>query len=57
MYAVSVRELKNIWWTAKAQEIQHLADIGDTRGFFCATKAIYGPIHRGSPPPLVEETS
>lgn len=43
-----VRELKNKWWTDKAHEIQHLADIGDTRGFFSATKAIYGPSHRGS---------
>lgn len=31
------------WWTKKSHEIQHLAEIGDTRGFVKATKAIYGP--------------
>lgn len=38
-----VRELKNKWWTEKAHEIQHLAEMGETRGFFSATKAIHGP--------------
>lgn len=37
------RELKNQWWIEKALEIQRLADSGDTRGFFNATKAVYGP--------------
>ncbi|KAL2090150.1 hypothetical protein ACEWY4_014838 [Coilia grayii] len=45
-----VRELKNQWWMEKAQEIQRLADSGDTRGFFNATKAIYGPSYRGLNP-------
>lgn len=40
-----VRNLKNQWWTKKALEIQQLADSGDTRGFFDATKEIYGPSH------------
>lgn len=41
-----VRELKNQWWTKKAQEIQQLADSGDTRGFFNATKVAYNPSYR-----------
>ncbi|XP_060759866.1 uncharacterized protein LOC132870238 [Neoarius graeffei] len=45
-----VRELKNQWWTEKALEIQRLADSGDTRGFFNATKAVYSPSYRGLNP-------
>lgn len=40
-----VRILKNQWWT-KALELQQLADSGDTRGFFDATRAVYGPSSR-----------
>lgn len=32
-----------MWWTEKALEIQWLADTGDSRGFFSATKSVYGP--------------
>lgn len=45
-----VRELKNTWWTEKALELQGLADSGDTRGFFSATRAVYGPSHHGLNP-------
>lgn len=45
-----LRELKNIWWVEKAQEIQRLADSGDSRGFFSATKTVYGPSYRGLNP-------
>ncbi|KAM9816523.1 uncharacterized protein ACBT44_010821 isoform 1-T2 [Syngnathus typhle] len=45
-----VRQIKNSWWTERALEIQSLADSGDTRGFFSATKAVYGPSHRGQKP-------
>ncbi|KAI4814308.1 hypothetical protein KUCAC02_003508 [Chaenocephalus aceratus] len=41
-----VRKLKNQWWTKKALEIQQFADFGDTRGFFDATRAVYGPSYR-----------
>ncbi|KAL3059305.1 hypothetical protein OYC64_011264 [Pagothenia borchgrevinki] len=41
-----VRKLKNQWWTKKALEIQQLADSGDTRGFFDATRVVYGPSYR-----------
>ncbi|XP_076067687.1 uncharacterized protein LOC143040480 [Oratosquilla oratoria] len=37
------RNLKNQWWRDKAKEIQQLADANDSRGFFSATKAIFGP--------------
>ena len=42
-----MRELKSQWWREKALEIQRLADSVDTRGFFNATKAVYGPSYRG----------
>lgn len=42
-----VKELKNIWWTEKAPELQALADFSDTRGFFSATKIVYGPSTHG----------
>lgn len=45
-----VRELKNSWWTERALEIQRLADAGETRGFFSATKTIYGPRCHGLSP-------
>ncbi|XP_035263189.1 uncharacterized protein LOC118221872 isoform X1 [Anguilla anguilla] len=45
-----VRERKNSWWTEKALEIQTLADSGNTRSFFSATKAVYGPSYRGLNP-------
>ena len=45
-----MRELKNNWWTEKSLKLQRLADSGDTRGFFTATKAVYGPSHRGLNP-------
>uniref|UniRef100_A0A803TFN5 Endonuclease/exonuclease/phosphatase domain-containing protein n=1 Tax=Anolis carolinensis TaxID=28377 RepID=A0A803TFN5_ANOCA len=44
------REFKNIWWTKKAEEIQHLADTHDAQGFFKATKIIYGPRNHGIQP-------
>jgi len=46
----SCRSLKNDWWTNKANEIQALADRNDSRGFFNATKAIFGPSTRGLVP-------
>ncbi|KAK0146682.1 Craniofacial development protein 2 [Merluccius polli] len=43
---LNIRRLKNQWWTKKALEIQQLADSGDTRGFFDATRVVYGPSYR-----------
>ena len=45
------RRLKNQWWRDKAREIQQLEDASDTRGFFNATKAIFGPSTHGTAPP------
>ncbi|KAK4326932.1 hypothetical protein Pmani_002575 [Petrolisthes manimaculis] len=44
------RRLKNKWWTDKVKEIQGLADKNDTRFFFSATKAVYGPSTHGQAP-------
>lgn len=35
--------MEDNWWVQKAQEIQHLADINNTQGFYDALKALYGP--------------
>ena len=45
-----IRQLKNEWWVKKAQEIQLLADTNNSRAFFNATKAIYGPTTHGTKP-------
>ncbi|GCC22177.1 hypothetical protein chiPu_0000562 [Chiloscyllium punctatum] len=42
----STRNPKKVW-RKKAQEIQQLADANDTRGFFNATKTIFGPSTHG----------
>lgn len=42
--------LKNSLWTERTLEIQRLADSGDTRGFFSATKAVYGQSYHGLSP-------
>ena len=42
--------MKDEWWTAKAEQLQGLADKGDTRGFFSATRTIFGPSTRGETP-------
>ncbi|CAI9743516.1 development 2-like [Octopus vulgaris] len=46
----TTRNLKNQWWRHKSREIQKLADVNDTRGFFKATKEIYGPSTHGQAP-------
>lgn len=38
--------MEDNWWVQKAQEIQHLADINNTQGFYDAIKALYGPRKR-----------
>ena len=44
------RQLKNEWWKQKAAELQALSDSHDSKAFFAATKAIYGPSNRGPTP-------
>ncbi|CAI9716076.1 Hypothetical predicted protein [Octopus vulgaris] len=46
----TTRTLKNQWWRHKSRKIQQLADVNDTRGFFKATKEIYGPSTHGQAP-------
>ena len=36
-----LRDMEDSWWDQKAEEIQRLADIGDTRGYYQALKTIY----------------
>ena len=38
-----LREIQNVWWRNKAEEIQLLADKRDLRRFYAATKEIFGP--------------
>ena len=45
-----IRHMKDQWWTAKPEQLQGLADKGDTRGFFSATRTIFGPSTRGETP-------
>ena len=45
-----IREIKNDWWRAKAEELQNLSDINNSRAFFRATKEIYGPTSKGQVP-------
>ena len=37
------RQLKNVWWTDKAAELQQLADLNDTKGFYENMQGIWGP--------------
>ncbi|KAI8516668.1 hypothetical protein Bbelb_052490 [Branchiostoma belcheri] len=52
-----VRDMKNTWWEAKAQELQAFADRHDMRNFFQATKALYGPTKSGLAPLKSEDGS
>lgn len=37
----ALRSVEDSWWVQKAQEIQNLADINNTQGFYDAIKALY----------------
>ena len=47
-----LREMQDNWLTKKAEEIQAYADRHDTRRFYDALKALYGPQPSGSSPLL-----
>ena len=51
----NTRRLKDEWMRAKAREIQHYADIHDTKKFYQAAKEIYGPQTGGSSPLLTAD--
>ena len=38
-----LREIQNVWWDKKADELQQLADENSSNGFFAAIKQVYGP--------------
>uniref|UniRef100_A0A3B3HTA8 Reverse transcriptase domain-containing protein n=1 Tax=Oryzias latipes TaxID=8090 RepID=A0A3B3HTA8_ORYLA len=38
-----LRQMKNVWWTKKADGIQSLADRNDSKAFFASLKEVYGP--------------
>ena len=41
-----IRKMKNDWWTDLSKKMQMYADLGDTRLFFEALKAVHGPSHQ-----------
>lgn len=45
-----LRSIKNSWLSAKANEIQDYADRHDTKRFYDALKAVYGPQSSESSP-------
>ncbi|KAJ8346851.1 hypothetical protein SKAU_G00282520 [Synaphobranchus kaupii] len=38
-----IRQMKDNWWSKKADELQAMADRNDSHGLFSGLKAIYGP--------------
>ena len=42
--------MQNDWWTALAERTQRYVDMGDTRAFYEALKAVYGPSHQVKDP-------
>ena len=45
-----LREMKDAWWDRKAEEVQMYADTHNSKKFFSALKAVYGPSKPGSTP-------
>ena len=43
-----LREMKDAWWDRKAEEVQMYADTHNSKKFFSALKAVYGPSKPGS---------
>ena len=41
-----LREIQNDWWLALAQRTQRYADTGNSRAFYEALRAVYGPTHQ-----------
>ena len=42
--------MKDAWWDRKAEEVQMYADTHNSKKFFSALKAVYGPSKPGSTP-------
>ena len=47
-----LRRMKNRWWEKKAMELQHAADIHDSKKLYDGLKVIYGPPTKDSSPLL-----
>ena len=45
-----LREIQNKWWTDLAEQTQCFADTGNTRAFYEALRAVYGPSHQTQAP-------
>ena len=52
-----LREMQNSWYSNKAEEIQAYADSNNTKRFYDALKAVYGPQASGSSPLLSADGS
>ena len=50
-----LRQMEDAWWDNNVEEIQHLANTGDARGFFQAIKTIYGPQGASTTPILATD--
>lgn len=47
MHQRKLRQMQNMWFDCKAEELQALPDQPDSKDFYDAVKAVYGP----TPPP------
>jgi len=47
---VKLREMKELWWKTKAEELQSAADRHDMKAFYAGLKAVYGPRETGCAP-------
>ncbi|KAK4328995.1 hypothetical protein Pmani_000631 [Petrolisthes manimaculis] len=45
-----LRDMQSKWWTNLAEETQHYADTGNTRAFYEALRAVYGPTYQVQAP-------
>ena len=45
----SLRNMKNMWWNARATDLQEAADKRDYKSFYQGLKAVYGPKYKASP--------
>ncbi|BHF73615.1 hypothetical protein SprV_0401669700 [Sparganum proliferum] len=47
-----LREMQDAWTARKAEEIHGYADRNEWKNYFSAIKAVYGPLTKGTAPPL-----
>ena len=44
-----LREMKDLWWKERAEELQRAADRRDSRTFYKGMREVHGPVHKVSP--------